>query len=288
MPLYAGRNIQVSVLRLDKIHGVISGNKYFKLKYHLQYALDNNFEGILTFGGAWSNHIIATACTATLHQLKSIGIIRSEKPPALSATLKKAQEFGMQLRFISKDLYKNILTNNYPSQISDQYPNYYIIPEGGSGLLGIQGAEEILELANKNDFSHIACAIGTGTMFCGLVNASAPGQVIIGIPVLKGFTDLNDQLSSFFINPERKTNCRFFYDYHFGGYAKHSAVLIDFMNELYRQTSIPNDFVYTAKLFYAINDLVEKNLFPPGSHVLMIHSGGLQGNDSLRKGTLNF
>ena len=144
MPVYAGKNIQVSVLRLDKMHEVISGNKYFKLKYHLQYALDNNYEGILTFGGAWSNHIIAAACTANLHQLKSIGIIMGKRPPALSATLKQAQEFGMQFGFISKDIYRNIITNNYPTQLSEQYPKYHIILEGGSGLLGIKGAEEIL------------------------------------------------------------------------------------------------------------------------------------------------
>lgn len=288
MPGYAEKNILVSALRLDKLHPVVSGNKYFKLKYHLQYALDNNYEGILTFGGAWSNHIIAAAYAASLHSLKSIGIIRGTKPPALSKTLLQAQEYGMQLEFVSKKAYKDIQSNTHAANISDQFPLYYIIPEGGGGSVGIKGAHEILELVNKNDYSHIACVIGTGATYCGIVNASAPGQAIIGIPVLKGLTDLLEQLSEFFIPPEKKVNCRFFYDYHFGGYAKHSSTLIDFMKDFYHYTSIPTDFVYTGKLFFAINDLVEKKIFPPGSHVLVIHSGGLQGNDSLREGTLNF
>ena len=133
IPIFTESNIHVDVLRLDKIHPVISGNKYFKLKYHLQDAIENKFEGILTFGGAWSNHIVATACTASLHQLKSIGIIRGENTTALSNTLRQAEEFGMQLEFISRIMYRDIHTNEYKKELANRFPQYYIIPEGGSG-----------------------------------------------------------------------------------------------------------------------------------------------------------
>ena len=285
IPIFTESDIQVYVLRLDKIHPIISGNKYFKLKYHMQYAIENKFEGILTFGGAWSNHIVATACTASLHQLKSIGIIRGENTTAISNTLHQARECGMQLEFISRMMYRNIHTNEYKNELANKFPQYYIIPEGGGGDPGIKGASEIPGLVDYNEYTHIACAIGTGTTYCGIVNASHATQHIIGIPVLKGVSNLYER---FIKSPLKKTNCTFFYDYHFGGYAKYDEMLITFMNEFYRQTNIPTDFVYTAKLFFAVQDLAHKKFFAPGSRVLVIHSGGLQGNSSLDNGTLNF
>ena len=288
IPLFTESNINVDVLRLDKIHPVISGNKYFKLKYHLQNAIENKFEGILTFGGAWSNHIVATACTASLHQLKSIGIIRGENTTALSNTLRQAEEFGMQLEFISRIMYRDIHTNEYKKELANRFPQYYIIPEGGSGAPGIKGASEIPGLVDNNEYTHIICAIGTGTTYCGIVNASLATQQIVGIPVLKGISNLYEQYECYINSPLKKPYCNFFYDYDFGGYAKYDDMLITFMNEFYRQTNIPTDFVYTGKLFFAVQDLAIKKFFPPGSKVLVIHSGGLQGNSSLDKGTLNF
>lgn len=288
IPVFNEKAIQVFVLRLDKIHSVVSGNKYFKLKYHLQYAIENKYEGIITFGGAWSNHIVATACIASNNQLKSIGIIRGECPKVFSNTLLHAKEFGMQLEFISRELYGKTGNKHYLNNLFKQYPEYYIIPEGGSGAPGIKGAAEILSLVNKNEFSHIVTAIGTGTTFCGIANASSPAQHNIGIPVLKGISNLQEQYAGILRPTIENSNITFIYDYHFGGYAKYSATLVSFMNEFYRQTVIPTDFVYTGKLFFAVHDLVQKIFFPPGSRILVIHSGGLQGNSSLEKGTLIF
>ena len=288
IPLHVEKGIALSALRLDKIHPIISGNKYFKLKHHLQYAAENKYEGILTFGGAWSNHIIATACAAPLYQLKSIGIIRGERSLQLSKTLLHAQEYGMQLEFVSRKKYNDLKITDSIDSLSKQFPGYYIIPEGGGGERGLKGAAEIMHLYNKKEFTHIVCATGTGTTFCGIANASFPEQKIIGIPVLKGVTSLTEKFSSSIINAEKKSAVSFCYEYHFGGFAKYPAALISFMNDFFSRTGIPTDFVYTGKLFFAVNELAGKKNFPPGSHILVIHSGGLQGNNSLNKGTLIF
>ncbi len=192
----------------------------------------------------------------------------------------------MNLQFASRNDYKNL--SNDPALISNQLHDHLIIPEGGSGETGMKGAEEIMTLINKKEFTHIACAVGTGTTLCGLVNASISDQKIIGIPVLKGMNDLEDELFDFLNDLEKRSACHFFYDYNFGGYAKYTNELMIFMNEFYQQTNIPSDFVYTGKLFFAINDLIKKYFFPQNSRILVIHSGGLQGNKSLSKGTLIF
>ena len=276
-PFLQNRNVQLDVLRLDKIHPVISGNKWFKLKYHLDNFNAGNYNGIISFGGAWSNHIVATACTCCLQKIKCIGIIRGEKPKQLSKTLLKAANYEMDLKFISRDRYAQKNSNEFLESIKKEFPGHYIIPEGGAGKEGEKGAGEILRYADGTDYTHIACAVGTGTMFNGIREAASSNQYILGIVVLKGW------------KMENKTNnAEMLLDYHFGGYAKYDQVLIDFMNEFFRLTSIPTDFVYTAKLAFALFDLIKKDHFPPGSKILMIHSGGLQGNDSLQKGSLIF
>jgi 1-aminocyclopropane-1-carboxylate deaminase len=286
-PLFREKNIRVDVLRLDKIHPVISGNKFFKLKYHLQHARQYRYNGVLTFGGAWSNHLVATACAARLNHLPSIGMVRGEKPMLYSETLKQAADFGMQFDFLPRHLYRQKENPEFLHTLQKKYPGYYIIPEGGGGKRGILGASEIMNHVKKENYTHIACAIGTGAMYSGILRNTLPGQKILGIPVLKGFTELNNHLSAY-IGKNRQPDCHFFPDYHFGGYARYPAALLEFMNAFYTATSIPTDFVYTAKLFYAISHLARKNFFAAGSRVLVIHSGGLQGNSSLKKGTLNF
>lgn len=271
----AAKGIEMEILRLDHIHPVISGNKWFKLKYHFENFYSGNYKGILTFGGAWSNHIIATACAGFQQKIKTVGIIRGEKPENISLTLQEAEKFDMELKFISRDEYRTKNSEVLSEMIKTDYPGFYIIPEGGAGIEGEKGAGEILDLVDKNSYTHIACAIGTSTMYNGIFQASGKNQQVIGIPVLKGMKET--------IRTEKSI---IFYDYHFGGYAKKTDTLINFMNELYRQTTIPTDFVYTAKLFYAILDLAQKDFFPVDSKLLLLHSGGLQGNSSLRNGTL--
>lgn len=271
------KNVQLDVLRLDKIHPVVSGNKWFKLKYHLDNFNAGNYNGIITFGGAWSNHIVATACACYLKKIKCIGIIRGERPEQLSNTLHEAANYEMELKFISRILYAQKSNNEFLESIKKEFPEYYIIPEGGAGKEGEKGAGEILQYADGNNYTHIACAIGTGTMFNGIGEAASVDQNILGIVVLKGWKVENETNST-----------ELFLNYHFGGYAKHDQVLIDFMNEFFRLTNIPTDFVYTGKLAFALFDLIKKDHFPPGSKILMIHSGGLQGNVSLQKGSLIF
>ena len=274
-PFLQIKNVQLDVLRLDKIHPVISGNKWFKLKYHLDIFNAGNYNGIITFGGAWSNHIAATACACYLHKIKCVSIIRGEKPPQLSATLLEAANYGMDLKFISREKYGRKSSNEFLESINKEFPGYYIIPEGGSGQEGEKGAGEMLQYADGKDYTHIACAVGTGTMFNGI--AALSNQNMLGIVVLKGWKEENET-----------DNARMFLNYHFGGYAKYDMALINFMNDFFRITNIPTDFVYTGKLAYAIFDLIKKDHLPPASKILMIHSGGLQGNASLQKGSLIF
>jgi 1-aminocyclopropane-1-carboxylate deaminase len=274
----------VDALRLDEIHPVVSGNKWFKLKNYLHDAVNRNKKTILTFGGPYSNHIVATAAASQYYNLKSIGIIRGERPKNLSHTLQQALAYNMELYFISRSDYKakvipgEALVNLDPGDV-------YMVDEGGFGKMGMTGAMEILQELNCNIYTHILAAVGTGTMLSGLIAAALPGQSIIGFPVLQ---DDSLELKINSLLPGKKQGFQLIYDYHFGGYAKTSPELIQFMNDWYQQTGIPTDFVYTGKLFYGANDLLMKNFFPKESKVLIIHSGGLQGNLSLPKGTLIF
>jgi 1-aminocyclopropane-1-carboxylate deaminase len=216
-----------------------------------------------------------------LKNLKSIGVIRGEEPNKFSATLIEARNYGMQLYFISREDYQE---KKIPADIAQQ--PYFFIPEGGYGVEGAKGAAEILDHCNKNLYTHICCAAGTGTMAAGLINSKESDQQVIVLSVLKNNTELEEKIRSLLINTKNKITVN--HDYHFGGYAKQQPSLINFMNDFYKQTNIPSDFVYTGKLFYGVLDLVAKDFFNPGSRVLIIHSGGLQGNESLNKGTLIF
>lgn len=275
----------VDVLRLDLLHPVVSGNKYFKLKGHLREAQRKAADPIITFGGPWSNHLIATAYAARESRLNAVGFVRGEQPPALSATLSSALEYGMQLEFISRQAYAEKTSPQFLHQLLLRYPGAYIIPEGGAGPLGIQGSEEILRTADTASYTHILCAIGTGTMFLGLIRASLPGQTVIGVPVLKGVDPL---FNTIHLTTIQKARAHVLQGYHFGGYARHPRELLTFMNEFYRETGIPSDIVYTGKLFYALRDRIRANHFPNSAKILVIHSGGLQGNLSLEPGKLQF
>ncbi|OQP43219.1 hypothetical protein A4H97_13205 [Niastella yeongjuensis] len=281
------KNVAIDVLRLDLIHPVISGNKWFKLKYHLQEALQQNKKGILTFGGAWSNHLVATALACAQANLASIGIIRGERPAVLSDTLQEVQDYAMQLRFISRDKYANEAA--IIPELQDMFTDYYIVPQGGQSHLGVLGAAEIARLTQIESYSHICCAAGTGTMLAGLVHAALPQQQVIGISSLKIPDDENNSLNSF-VRPYASNPKQYaiFYDYHFGGYARKTDELISFMNSTYQQHELPTDFVYTGKLLFGVKHLVQTDYFQPGSRLLLVHSGGLQGNRSLPAGTLTY
>ena len=280
VPAYKEKNLEVDILRIDKIHPVVSGNKWFKLRYYLEEAQQQKKSTIVTFGGAWSNHIVATAAACRLNNLSSIGIIRGEESETPSSTLLEARQLGMQLVFISRDAYKS---KELPASLRNR-DDCYIISEGGYGIKGAKGAATILDHGLEKNYTHICCAAGTGTMTAGLLVHPSQADTI-SVSVLKNNFQLDDDIRQL-INIKKKPII--IHDYHFGGYAKYTPALLSFMNEFYKQTSIPSDFVYTGKLFFAINDLVSNNYFKSGSKLLAIHSGGLQGNRSLSKGTLIF
>jgi 1-aminocyclopropane-1-carboxylate deaminase len=278
-------NVRVGVLRLDLVHPFISGNKWFKLKNYLKDAAALGKKTILSFGGAHSNQIVATAAAAKDSGLNSIGIIRGERTPQLSNALQQALDFGMELFFISREQYRN---KTIPGAVFDKRrpEDVYIINEGGYGIKGMEGAMDILKEAGSS-WSHIVAAAGTGTTVAGLVESTGAAQEITGISVFKNNFSLLQETENLISENNRK-RFTLLHDYHFGGYAKYNAALIHFMNEWYRSTGIPSDFVYTGKLFFAVNDLIQKKYFPSGSRILLVHSGGLQGNLSLPKGTLIF
>ncbi|GAA4747958.1 1-aminocyclopropane-1-carboxylate deaminase/D-cysteine desulfhydrase [Flavisolibacter ginsenosidimutans] len=276
----------IDVLRLDLLHPVVSGNKWFKLKEYIKAAKAEAKTTLLTFGGAYSNHIVATAAATHFIGLKSIGIIRGEEPKMPSHTLLAAKNYGMQLYFVSREEYRN---KSVPRQVFAEHDaeSIYTLPEGGYGALGVQGASDILYQNETNFYTHILCAVGTGTTLAGLIKASLPQQKVIGVPVLKNAFSLQQEIQNL-LTQEKQDAFELLWDYHFGGYAKYTADLLNFMNEFYGQTNIPTDLVYTGKAFFAAFNLLKKACFPPGSRLLLIHTGGLQGNASLKKGTLIF
>jgi 1-aminocyclopropane-1-carboxylate deaminase len=278
--IFSTAQIELNVLRLDKIHRIVSGNKWFKLKYYLQEAIEKHYDCIATFGGAFSNHILATAYACNKQNIKCIGFIRGEEPKQYSQTLIDAQAMNIQIEFISREAYKN------KQAIMQSNASLFFIPEGGYGKTGAEGAEEILSLVPElSNYNYIVCACGTGTMLAGITNASLQHQQCVGICVMKNNFSLENQTLDL-INAEAKNSVKIFHDYHFGGYAKYNQQLVDFMNNTFATNNLPLDFVYTAKALYAVYDLTAKKYFSPGSTILFIHSGGLQGNRSLNKNML--
>ena len=284
--LLVQKGISLSVLRLDKIHPVISGNKLFKLHYFIESIDDNKVPEIITFGGAYSNHLVATAYACKLKQLPCTGIVRGEKPVKLSHTLEQCLEYGMALQFISREEYDKKESPDFIEAIQEQFEDSIIIPEGGFAPLGAKGAAIIMDKVSATA-THICCAVGTATTLAGLLMNAKPGQQIIGFPVLKGMTDLQERID-FLTGFVDQTQLLVQDQYHFGGYAKKTSILIDFMNTFYKDCAIPTDFVYTAKMMYGVMNMIQQDYFPAGSNITCIHTGGLQGNLSLPTGILTF
>lgn len=281
LPLFRSKELRADVLRLDRMHPQVSGNKWFKLQYYLDTAIREGSNTLVTFGGAWSNHILATAAACRMQQLRCAGIIRGEEPARLSHTLAAARQLGMELYFISREAYR---AKFIPGALRE--PGCLLVPEGGYGPPGAAGAATILQYCNVDAYTHFCCAGGTGTMAAGLLQAAPPGTTVSVISVLKNHHGLEKDIRH--LCPQASARLQVVHGYHFGGYAKHPPELLACMNDWFRQTSIPADIVYTGKLFSAVLALAQEDFFPPGSRLLLLHSGGLQGNDSLRKGTLIF
>lgn len=264
-------NIRLCVKRLDLIHPFISGNKLFKLKYNLQHVIQKNYRGILSFGGAYSNHISALAYACHTLKLDSIAMIRGEelKYQALNPLLQQAQQHGMHLHFVSRDEYRLRHDDYYLQQLQTQYPDYFILPEGANNQYAIQGCQEILTTEDKNHYDMVCCAVGTAGTIKGLISSDFNGD-ILGFSALKG--DFLAQEIKLFTN---KQNWRIIDDYCMGGYAKSSKALENFIVKMQQEYQLPLDRIYTAKMFYGIFDLIQQGYFKANSRILAIHSGGL-------------
>jgi 1-aminocyclopropane-1-carboxylate deaminase len=278
---FSNKEVQVDTLRIDRFHPVVSGNKWFKLQYYLREAVEQGRHTIASFGGAYSNHIVAAAFAAKELGLKSIGFIRGES--VSNPTLDEAKAYGMELRLVDRETYRD------KEQLIQQHGNQdiYWIMEGGYGVKGALGAAGILSVVDTSSYTHILCAVGTGTMLAGLIKGAGPRQRVIGIKVLK-HEELESAVRALLEPEEQRKSFALKDAYHFGGYGKHPQPLLDFMGELWKKDAIPTDIIYTSKLFFAARDLVQKGAFPRDSKLLLIHSGGLQGNRSLAPGVLPF
>lgn len=270
------------------IHPTVSGNKIRKLKYNLDKFKKENYEGILTFGGAFSNHITATAAAGYALGIPTIGVIRGMEvftKIGSNPTLSYALKCGMKLEFISRAEYKLKTEKSYLASLESKYPNYYIVPEGGTNHLAVKGCEEILTDEDRK-FDVICCAVGTGGTLSGIINSSLPHQKIIGFPALKG-AFLKQDICKF----AKQSNWNLCQDYHFGGYAKVHLNLIEFINRFKREFKIPLDPIYTGKMLFGVFDMMDKGMFSKSQKVLAIHTGGLQGvegmNQKLRKNNLD-
>lgn len=271
--------VRLGMLRLDTIHPLVSGNKWYKLKENIQTARATGANALLTFGGAYSNHLLATAAAAQASGMASIGIVRGQ--PATdtwSDTLKDCHSLGMDLVFVSRETYGRKHDNAYLAQLKEQYPNARIIPEGGNNEAGRAGAAAITAYLPQQ-VTHVAVAIGTGATFAGIRETLDPRIALLGFPAMKGGAYLEPELRHCI--SAAMDNWQLCTGYHFGGFARHTEALITFMNMFYDRYQVPLDFVYTAKMMYGITEMIRNGAFPSGSHIVGIHTGGLQGNRSL-------
>jgi len=275
IPLEFPNGIELYIKREDLVHPIISGNKFRKLKYNLQEAKRLGCKKLLTFGGAFSNHIVAVAGAGAEFGFETIGIIRGEELKDKiqeNPSLLKAQQFGMQFNFVDRNQYRDKMDPNFLALLTARYGSFYLIPEGGTNELAIRGCEEILTAADKIAFSHICCAVGTAGTLSGIINASNADQQIIGFSSLKG-----SFLSEVICNFAQQKNWSVIESYHFGGYGKVTDELIRFLNAFYDKYQVPLDPIYTGKMMFGILDLIQQNYFPPHSKIVAIHTGGLQG-----------
>jgi 1-aminocyclopropane-1-carboxylate deaminase len=268
------KNISFHIRREDLIHPTIPGNKYRKLKYNLLQAKSDNQHCLLTFGGAFSNHIAATAAAGKEFGFKTIGMIRGEELSTAivdNPTLDFARNCGMQLQFISRETYRNKDDYGYIAGLGEKFGPFYLLPEGGTNELAIKGCEEILT-GEDFHFDYICVAAGTGGTAGGIIRKSTDNQQVLVFPALKG-AFLTKDINTF-VGME---NWKLISDYHFGGYAKINSELVTFINDFYKTTGIPLDPVYTGKMVFGVMDLARKDYFPEGSKILIIHTGGIQG-----------
>ena len=279
-----GHDQKVDLLRLDVIHPIVSGNKFYKLRYYIELALEKGVSTVASFGGPYSNHIVALAYTAKEAGLKSIGYIRTNTDEPMTPSLKEAKAYGMELVYLGRTDFQS--KKAAILQSSEMNTDCYLIDEGGYGTIGAKGAATILTTQDTSHYDVIICAVGTGTMLAGIIHAADAHQKIIGIPVLKNEGSIESEIN--FLLEDKNRPYTLLHQFHQGGYAKTNPMMLDFMNRLWDAEKIPTDIVYTSKLLLGMEQLIKDNYFEKDASILVIHSGGLQGNRSLPEGTLKF
>ena len=268
------KNIRLDMLRLDLIHPQISGNKWFKLKYSVQEAQLLKCAAILSFGGAYSNHLHALAYVSKQIGIPTIGIVRGEK--VQNPTLNDCVNWGMQLQFVSRNDYKLRNDLSYLHKLRQQFSNTLIIPEGGNNEAGRKGCLDILQHVDLRMYTHICSPVGSGATLNGLIESSLSTNKILGFSAMKNAYDIEETVKQF----TTKNNWQIIHDYHFGGFAKTTDELAQFMQKFEQQQHIELDKVYTAKMCFGLYTMIQKEQIPLGSSLLILHTGGLQGNRS--------
>jgi len=272
----------VDVLRLDLVHPIVSGNKWYKLKAYLQEAKEHNAETIASFGGPYSNHIVALAFAGKSLGFNTIGYIRTNDNEPITPSLQEAMNYGMQIIFLGRTHFQEKKKEILQATSS----SIYYIDEGGYGKLGSAGFASIQEEIELGTYDYILAAVGTGTMLAGLISISKEDQEIIGIPVLKNEESIYNEINTILPDPSKPYTL--LHQFHQGGYAKTTPIQINCMNEFWKNTGIPTDIVYTGKLVTAFEHLLKANYFKNDAKILLVHSGGLQGNRSVKPGVLLF
>ncbi|MDX6747496.1 pyridoxal-phosphate dependent enzyme [Polaribacter sp. PL03] len=279
LPILEEKKVELFIKREDLIHPFVSGNKFRKLKYNLQEATKLKKKSILTFGGAYSNHILATAVAGKLVGLKTFGIIRGDElgkniteTIESNPTLREAQNQGMKFHFVSREEYRQKTSFGFIEKMKNKWGDFYLIPEGGTNFLAVDGCQEIL---TKEDavFDYICSSVGTGGTISGLIKSKKKRQNVIGFPALKG-NFLSEEIRKYVV---KDATWKLQKGYTFGGYAKYDEVLIDFINNFKEETGVLLDPIYTGKMLFGILDLVKKDTFKEGTKILAIHTGGIQG-----------
>ncbi|MGB0402553.1 MAG: 1-aminocyclopropane-1-carboxylate deaminase/D-cysteine desulfhydrase [Salibacteraceae bacterium] len=289
-PLLTEKRVDLWMKRDDLIHSEISGNKWRKLKFNILKAQEKKTNSILTFGGAYSNHILATAAACSLNGLRSIGIIRGEETLPLNPTLAKAKKLGMEIHYVSRADYKNKDQDWFIQELREKYGTFHLVPEGGANYYGVMGCMEILP-ENQNNFDIVCCANGTGTTLAGILLSAKTDQKVLGFPALKGGDFIRDNVNhllkySLFEDEmitDKMNQLSLETSFHFGGYGKVKPELVDFVNGFYSEFNIPLDLVYTGKMMFGLFELIREDHFSVGTKIMAVHTGGLQGNKGMKE-----
>lgn len=276
--------VQLYIKRDDLIHPLVSGNKWRKLKYNLLEASKQGHKTILTFGGAFSNHIYSMAAAGALYGFKTIGIIRGEETMPLNPTLEFAQSKGMELQYISRTEYREKDSDHFINKLKEEYGEFYLVPEGGSNALALPGVAELVSEINI-PFDYLCTAIGTGGTMAGLISTKQVRYKTIGFAALKGEDYLEEEVRSLIKSTGESvpTNWEIMHNYHFGGYAKMKKELALFIRDFEAADNIPLDPVYTSKMLFGVFDLIKKGYFEKGKTIIALHTGGLQGKAGMEQ-----